>query len=59
MAAILGDTNPDPEEVGAPSMALAGGWTRWAVLLPPATHITIRGDGHYGRPQVMAWCEAV
>src|SRR5712672_2578575 len=22
----------------------------------PATHITIRGDGHYGRPQVMAWC---
>ena len=23
----------------------------------PATHITIRGDGHYGRPQVMAWCE--
>ena len=23
----------------------------------PATRITIRGDGHYGRPQVMAWCE--
>src|SRR5262249_48089370 len=23
----------------------------------PATHITIRGDRHYGRPQVMAWCE--
>jgi hypothetical protein len=23
----------------------------------PQTHITIRGDGHYGRPQVMAWCE--
>jgi len=23
----------------------------------PTTHITIRGDGHYGRPQVMAWCE--
>ena len=23
----------------------------------PATHITIRGDGHYSRPQVMAWCE--
>jgi hypothetical protein len=22
------------------------------------THITIRGDGHYGRPEVMAWCEA-
>ena len=21
-------------------------------------HITIRGDGHYGRPEVMAWCEA-
>ena len=24
----------------------------------PATRITIRGDGHYGRPEVMAWCEA-
>jgi hypothetical protein len=23
----------------------------------PATHITIRGDGHYGRPEVMARCE--
>ena len=23
-----------------------------------ATRITIRGDGHYGRPEVMAWCEA-
>ena len=24
----------------------------------PDTHITIRGDSHYGRPEVMAWCEA-
>jgi hypothetical protein len=24
----------------------------------PATGITIRGDGHYCRPEVMAWCEA-
>ena len=24
----------------------------------PATRIAIRGDGHYGRPEVMAWCEA-
>src|SRR5712671_1253843 len=23
----------------------------------PATHITIRGDGHYGRPEVMQWCD--
>ncbi|WP_188945702.1 IS1380 family transposase, partial [Polymorphobacter multimanifer] len=23
----------------------------------PYTHITIRGDGHYGRPEVMDWCE--
>jgi hypothetical protein len=23
----------------------------------PTTRITIRGDGHYGRPEVMAWCE--
>ena len=24
----------------------------------PNTHITIRGDGHYGRPEVMDFCEA-
>jgi len=24
----------------------------------PDTAITIRGDSHYGRPEVMAWCEA-
>lgn len=24
----------------------------------PESHITIRGDGHYGRPEVMDWCEA-
>jgi hypothetical protein len=23
----------------------------------PATRLTIRGDGHYGRPEVMTWCE--
>jgi hypothetical protein len=23
----------------------------------PQTRITIRGDGHYSRPEVMAWCE--
>jgi hypothetical protein len=23
----------------------------------PTTRILVRGDGHYGRPQVMAWCE--
>src|SRR6266478_5006445 len=23
----------------------------------PQTRITIRGDGHYGRPQVMQWCD--
>ena len=22
------------------------------------TRLTLRGDGHYGRPEVMAWCEA-
>lgn len=22
------------------------------------THITLRGDGHYGRPEIMTWCEA-
>ena len=24
----------------------------------PHTRITMRGDGHYARPEVMAWCEA-
>jgi hypothetical protein len=24
----------------------------------PTTRLIIRGDGHYGRPEVMAWCEA-
>jgi hypothetical protein len=24
----------------------------------PNTHLTVRGDGHYGRPEVMTWCEA-
>jgi hypothetical protein len=24
----------------------------------PTTRLTVRGDGHYGRPEVMAWCEA-
>ena len=24
----------------------------------PSMRLTIRGDGHYGRPEVMAWCEA-
>ncbi len=24
----------------------------------PTRALTIRGDGHYGRPEVMAWCEA-
>lgn len=24
----------------------------------PHTRLIIRGDGHYGRPEVMAWCEA-
>jgi hypothetical protein len=24
----------------------------------PKTRITLRGDGHYGRPEVMDWCEA-
>jgi hypothetical protein len=23
----------------------------------PETHITLRGDGHYSRPEVMTWCE--
>src|SRR3954453_9198378 len=23
----------------------------------PTTRLTIRGDGHYGRPEVMTWCE--
>jgi hypothetical protein len=29
----------------------------YAVICWPHTHITIRGDGHYGRPEVMEWCD--
>ena len=45
-----------------PSGKEAAGWLRrllgrirrhW-----PKTHITLRGDGHYGRPEVMDFCEA-
>jgi hypothetical protein len=25
----------------------------------PHTRLTIRGDSHYGRPEVIAWCEAM
>ena len=32
---------------------------RWRIRQHwPHTRITIRGDSHYGRPEVMAWCEA-
>src|SRR5215211_2482779 len=30
---------------------------RWIRAHGPDTRITIRGDSHYGRPEVMAWCE--
>ena len=25
----------------------------------PKVHILVRGDGHYGRPEAMAWCEEI
>ena len=31
---------------------------RWIRAHWPDTPITIRGDSHYGRPEVMAWCNA-
>jgi hypothetical protein len=31
---------------------------RWIRAHWPGTRITIRGDSHYGRPEVMAWCDA-
>ena len=31
---------------------------RWIRAHWPDTRITIRGDSHYGRPEVMAWCDA-
>jgi hypothetical protein len=31
---------------------------RWIRAHWPDTRITVRGDSHYGRPEVMAWCDA-
>ena len=39
-------------------MAICGAWCAGSARHWPNTRLTIRGDGHYGRPEVMAWCEA-
>ena len=45
---------PSGKEIAAHVRRLIGRIrTHW-----PETRITIRGDGHYARPEVMAWCEA-
>ena len=38
--------------------AICAAWCAASAATGPTTRITIRGDGHYGRPEVMAWCEA-
>jgi hypothetical protein len=44
---------PDGKEVRAHLRRLV-----WRIRLHwPDTVITVRGDGHYGRPQAMTWCE--
>jgi hypothetical protein len=45
---------PDGKEVSAHLRRLV----RRIRLNWPGTHITIRGDGHYGRREAMDWCEA-
>ncbi len=44
---------PDGKEVSAHLRRLV----RRIRLYWPSTRITIRGDGHYGRPEAMDWCE--
>jgi hypothetical protein len=47
-------TTPSGKEIGCHLRRLVRRICRhW-----PHTRLTIRGDGHYGRPEVMAWCEA-
>ena len=33
-------------------------WRAASECTGPKTRLTIRGDGHYARPEVMTWCEA-
>ena len=40
------------------SAAMSAAWCAVSAAIGPTTRLTIRGDGHYGRPEVMAWCEA-
>ena len=40
------------------SAAICAGWCGASAVIGRSTRLTIRGDGHYGRPEVMAWCEA-
>ncbi len=48
-----GKTPSGPEVAGYLRRLVRTIRTHW-----PTTRITIRGDGHYGRPKVMAFCEA-
>ena len=40
------------------SAAICAAWCAASAAIGRDTRLTIRGDGHYGRPEVMAWCEA-
>jgi Transposase DDE domain group 1 len=46
-------TTPSGKEIAGHLRRLVRRIRHW-----PGTRLTIRGDGHYGRPEVMTWCEA-
>jgi hypothetical protein len=48
----------DGSALSADCSATAGsGYSRRIRKHWPTTSITIRGDGHYGRPEIMEWCD--
>ena len=38
-------------------VVICDGWFGAIRTCWPTTHITVRGDGHYARPEAMNWCE--
>ena len=52
-----GDPAPRQDAIGQGSAQLLSRLVRHIRRHWPDTHITIRGDSHYGREEAMTWCE--
>ena len=48
---------PGKTPSGQEIAAICAGWSGASAGIGRQTRITIRGDGHYGRPEVMDWCD--